>query len=152
MAKRDVPIIDTSWIVVRHPHAFLPEPWRTVLCMRDMEIEVIMGIQERRSRFTLDSHTGAEWHREGSGQYEVWSHIPPWHQWCPLALPPPIGRQCLFWLSGSPHRGLQIGQVTIQHPDMRRYQIRHPMDCSWMTVVSKAIGGWLLLPVEDDLK
>jgi hypothetical protein len=119
--------------------------------MRNMNTEVILGIKERRSRFTLDSHTGVEWHRQGSGQYEFWSHIPPQSQWCPLALTPPLGHPCLFWLSGSPHRGLQIGQVTLQHPDMRRYQIKNPVDCSWMTVVSKAIGGWLLLPAEDEI-
>jgi hypothetical protein len=125
-----------------------------------MNIEVISGVKERRSRLTLDSYTGVEWHRLGTGQYEVWSNIPPRSQWCSLDSPPPIGHTCLFWLSSGPHRGLRIGKATIQqldmrryevnvqHPDMRRYEIQKA-DHSWMTVVSKVIGGWLLLPPDD---
>lgn len=144
-----MPITDTSWIVIRHPYAFLPTPWLTVLCARDLEIEVLPGIKERRSQFVLDAYTGQSWHREGTGKYTFWSDIPPLNKWCPREITPPLGYACLFWLMRSPYLGLNIGRVTPKNPDTLLWQIKPVGDASWQPVISKAVGGWLLLPTDS---
>lgn len=144
-----MPITDTSWVVFRHPHAFLPPPWTVVLCARDMHTEVKPGVKERRSRYTLDTHTGAEWHREGAGQYEYWSNIPPITKWSSRQMPPPVGHLCLFWLHTTPYIGVNIGRVVPQSSDTFLWQIRDPGSQAWISVLSKAVNGWLSLPPED---
>ena len=143
-------ITDTSWILIRHAYAFVPKPWVTVLCARDMHAEVIPGVPERRAQFVLDAHTGQGWHREGTGKYLYWSDIPPLGQWCSRDIAPPVGHQCLFWLVHGPNTGINIGRLAPQKGDTTLWQIRPPDELSWKPVISKVIGGWLLLPTDAE--
>lgn len=142
-------ITDTSWMVVRHPHAFLPNPWQTVLCKRDMTIEVMPGVTERRFAFVLDSYSGRSWHREGSGTYEYWTDFPKIEQWCPPQITPPLNTLCLLWLHSSEDAGLQIGQVGQDALGNELWQIRDPYSTNWKRVFSKNVGGWLLMPPDQ---
>lgn len=139
-------ITDTSWVVVRHPHAFVPKPWQVVLCKRDTITEVLPGIQERRFRFAIDVYSGKGWSRKGSGQYEYWTNFPPIEQWCPVGTNPPFNALCVFWLHSGQYTGLQIGQVVLDALSHATWQVREPYTLNWTNVLSKNIGSWLLLP------
>jgi hypothetical protein len=140
---------DTSWIIVRHPYAFLPHPWQVVLCKRDMTVEILPGIQERRYVFTIDVYNGRDWLRKGSGHYEYWTHLPDIGQWCPPHMMPPPHTRCVYCLNAGQYAGLHIGQIALGQIGNTLWQIREPNSTDWTTVLSKNILGWLLLPATD---
>jgi hypothetical protein len=114
-----------------------------------MSSEVLPNIQERRFVFTIDVHAGDRWLREGSGQYQYWTHLPELKHWCPGQMPPPLSTKCLFCLVGGQHTGLHFGQIDRGQLDNITWQIRKPNSLVWETVLSKQIGGWLLLPPDE---
>lgn len=146
-------ITDTSWIVARHPYAFLPKPWQVVLCKRDLSTEVLPGVTERRSAFTIDIHSGKSWLRQGTGSYEYWSHFPSFDEWCAAEIIPPSQTFCVLGLEGGHHKGVHIGQVVIDSMGHANWQMQEPYSTQWTTVLSKNVSGWLLLPpVEEPVR
>lgn len=141
-------ITDTSWIVPRHPYAFLPKPWQVSLCCRDLTAEVLPNVQERRCRFAIDLHSGYEWSREGTGHYVYWTHLPPLEAWCPYSIQPPLRTLCVFWLKGGHYAGLHVGQVSVDALDNTSWKIQEHYSSKWSQTLSTNIQGWLLLPYQ----
>jgi hypothetical protein len=138
-------ITDTSWIVMRHPYAFLPPPWQVNLCRRKMQVQVLPDVTERRFKFTLDIHSGQNWARQGTGEYEYWTHIPPIQKWCTPEMVPPLDCLCIFWIQGGCYSGLHVGRVrlgTLQHVI---WEFQEPYSAKWSRTISSNLGGWLLL-------
>ncbi|PSN11311.1 hypothetical protein C7271_24780 [filamentous cyanobacterium CCP5] len=114
-----------------------------------MSAVVLPTIQERRAVFTIDVYSGDRWLREGSGEYQYWTHLPELKNWCPVQMQPPFYTQCLFCLVGGQNAGLHIGQTAQGQLENATWQIRLPNSFVWTTVLSKQIGGWLLLPPNE---
>ncbi len=139
-------ITDISWVIKRNPRAFLPKPWEMSLCCRNMKAEVRPNMTERRFQFTIDVHSGKNWARQGTGEYDYWTHFPPVHAWCPYPMIPPLDSKCVLWLQGGRHSGLQIGRVRQNDLQQLVWEYKEPNFSQWTRTISSNIGGWLLLP------
>lgn len=128
-------------MVLRDADVFPPAPHTSVLCQRDMSLEILEGRRERRDEFIVDSFTGKSWGRIGTGRYLKWSNIPPSGMMrSPLKLPEPNKTVIICSLIPQ-YYGLKIGKMSYEGA----WSFYSDILSDWIVIPVGYIEGWLAI-------
>jgi hypothetical protein len=131
----------TRWMVLRDTAVF-PAPFHTsVVCERDMALEIISGQKERRNTFVIDQWTGRSWGRVGSGRYLKWSHIVPAGMMRSPSILPESDKHIIICSLVPQFFGVRIGRF-----HNKSWELFSDTLGNWIVIPDKYVQGWLVLP------
>lgn len=133
---------DVRWLVLRDADVFPPPPHTSVVCQRDLSLEIMTGQRERRHEFVVDQSNGRTWGRLGTGRYLRWSNCPPVGMTrSPLQLPEP-NKPVIIYVNITQYFGLRVGKMDYQGI----WMIYSDTLNNWIAIPVSYISGWLALP------
>jgi hypothetical protein len=132
---------NTRWAILRDAAVFPPPFHTSVICLRDLSVEVMSGQKERRHEWVVDSFNGKTWGRVGTGRYLKWSNCPPVGMArSPLKIPEP-DKPIVIYVTLTQYFGLRIGKMS-----KGSWMIYADALNDWVSIPVGYIGGYLLLP------
>ena len=132
---------DTRWLVLRDLAVFPPAFHTSVVCQRDMGLEVLGGQKERRQEWVVDSFTGKSWGRVGTGKYLKWSPCPPAGMMRSPQSPPPTDKLLIVCCTVPKYFGIRIGRFS-----KGRWEIHSDILSNFVIVPNGYVEGYLWLP------
>ena len=133
---------ESRWLILRDLDVFPPPFHTSILCQRDLSVEIIQGQKERRHEWVIDAWSGKSFGRRGSGRYRKWSTVPPAGMArSPLKNPEPE-KMVVVYVTLSKYFGLRIGRMTYNG----MWEIFADSVGDWVSIPVGYLEGWLPLP------